>query len=317
MLISIVIPAYNEQDVLEELHKRLTDVVDSVKHDFEVVYVDDGSTDNTLGVLELLKKSDPRVAIIELSRNFGKEIALTAGLDHAEGDATITIDADLQHPPELIPELIENWEGGVDVVYAVRSTREDETPVKRFFTNMFYSILGKMGTVEISHNSSDYRLLSRSALDALLRIREQHRFMKGLFSWIGFSQKAIPYTPDKRYSGKTKWNYLSLWNLAIEAITSFSLLPLKIATYLGIFTALVAFIFAGVVIVKKILFGDPVPGYPSLMAAILFIGGVQLITIGIIGEYLGRVFDETKRRPLYFVKNYHPAVRKTSKTKNR
>ena len=306
MLLSIVVPAYNEEDVLPEFHKRLTAEIDTLPLNVEIIYVNDGSTDSTLAVIKMLKVSDRRIAIIDLSRNFGKEIALTAGFDHLRGDVAISIDADLQHPPQLIPEMVKNWQEGFDIVYAVRTSRQDEKFVKRMFTKFFYRMYSLVGGDGVSENSSDYRLLSRRALDALIKLREQHRFMKGLSSWIGFSQMSIPYQPDQRYAGITKWSYYGLWNLALEAITSFTIMPLKIASFIGLFTAFAAFLYAGIVVFKKLIFGDPVPGYPSLMVIILFLGGIQLITIGILGEYLGRVFDETKGRPLYFLKSYDP-----------
>jgi len=306
MLLSIVVPAFNEEDVLLEFHKRLTAEIDILPLNVEIIYVNDGSTDGTLALMKMLKVSDGRIAIIDLSRNFGKEIALMAGFDHLRGDAAISIDADLQHPPQLIPEMVKNWQEGFDIVYAVRTSREDEKFVKRVLANLFYRMFILVGGVGVSKDSSDYRLLSRRALDALIKLREQHRFMKGLSSWIGFSQMSISYHPDQRYGGITKWSYYGLWNLALEAITSFTIMPLKIASFIGLFTAFAAFLYAGTVVFKKIIFGDPVPGYPSLMVIILFLGGIQLITIGILGEYLGRVFDETKGRPLYFLKSYDP-----------
>ncbi len=311
-LLSVVVPAYNEEEVLTEFHKRISAVLDSMAIDAEIVYVNDGSTDNTLVIMQQIRVSDPKVAIVDLSRNFGKEIALTAGLDHASGDAIVVIDADLQHPPELIPELVINWMNGYDVVYAKRISRNEENIIKKTATYVFYRLIQKVGRVSIPEDAGDYRLLSRRALDSLKRLREQHRFMKGLFTWIGYPQKAVPYQPDPRYAGATKWNYWKLWNFALEGITSFSLFPLKIATYLGLLTALVAFIYAGIIIYQTLFYGNPVAGYPSIMVAILFLGSVQLIAIGIIGEYLGRMFNETKQRPLYFLKGYEPsASRKT------
>jgi polyisoprenyl-phosphate glycosyltransferase len=306
-LLSIVVPAYNEQEVLPTFHQRLCAVLDSIMVDFEVLYVNDGSTDDTLDVLHRLQDSDPRVAIIDLSRNFGKEIALSAGLDHAKGHAVVVIDADLQDPPELIPEFLASWADGYDVVYGKRVSREGETAVKKATAYLFYRLIQKVSRVSIPRDTGDYRLLSRRAVDALKRLREQHRFMKGLFAWIGYSQKAIPYRRDARYAGTTKWNYWKLWNFALEGITSFSIAPLKVATYLGLMTAVVAFGYAAVVIFKKLAYGDPVPGYPSLIVVVLFLGGIQLISLGIIGEYLGRMFDESKQRPLYLIKDYEPA----------
>jgi glycosyltransferase involved in cell wall biosynthesis len=307
MLLSIVVPAYNEQEVLPVFHKRLSAVLDSMAVDAEIIYVNDGSTDQTLQSMEHLREEDPRIAIIDLSRNFGKEAALTAGLDHANGDAVVVIDADLQDPPELIPELVTQWKDGYDVVYAKRMAREGEGVVKKTTAYIFYRLIQMVSRVQIPEDTGDYRLLSRRAVDALKQMREQHRFMKGLFAWIGFAQKAVPYHRDPRYAGQTKWNYWKLWNFALEGFTSFTIAPLKVATYLGLVTALVAFVYAGIIIFEKLVYGNPVPGYPSVMVVILFLGGVQLISIGIIGEYLGRMFDEAKQRPLYFIKGYKPS----------
>jgi glycosyltransferase involved in cell wall biosynthesis len=303
--ISIVVPAFNEKEVLKEFHRRVTAVLDSLPYRGEIVYVNDGSSDDTLEVMLELKKKDSRIAVVDLSRNFGKEIALTAGLDHAAGDGIVVIDADLQDPPELIPELIKHWEGGYDVVYAKRTTREGETLMKKATASLFYRLIQRISHIKIPEDTGDFRLLSRQALDSLKELREQHRFMKGLFTWIGYQQKAVPYQREPRYGGKTKWNYWRLWNFAIEGITSFSIAPLKIAVYLGLSTSLLAFAYGLFVFSKALIYGDPVHGYPSLMVVILFLGGVQLLSIGIIGEYLGRIFDETKRRPLYIVKNYY------------
>jgi len=310
ILLSIVVPAYNEEEVLSEFHKRTATVLDSLATVAEIIYINDGSTDNTLAVMQRLRESDPRVAIIDLSRNFGKEIALTAGLDHARGDAVVVIDADLQDPPELIPEFIRHWREGYDVVYGKRISRQGEGPIKKATAYLFYRLIHRVGRVKIHRDTGDFRLLSRRAVDALKRIREQHRFMKGLFAWIGYPQKEILYQRDPRYAGKTKWNYWRLWNLAIEGFTSFTIAPLKLATYLGFLIGFGAFLYAAFVIYKTLVYGDPVAGYPSLMVVILFLGGVQLVTIGIIGEYLGRIFNETKQRPLYFLKTYLPPVSK-------
>lgn len=305
--LSVVVPAYNEEDVLPTFHQRLCAVLDSITVEFEVLYVNDGSTDNTLRVLHGLRESDPRVAIIDLSRNFGKEIALSAGLDHARGDAIVVIDADLQDPPELIPEFLARWADGYDVVYGKRISRDGETAVKKATAYLFYRLVQRVSRIRIPEDTGDYRLLSRRAVEALKQLRERHRFMKGLFAWIGYPQKAVPYRRDARYAGTTKWNYWKLWNFALEGITSFSIAPLKVATYLGLVTATIGFGHAAVVIVKTLAYGDPVAGYPSLIVVILFLGGIQLICLGIIGEYLGRMFDESKQRPLYFVKDYQPA----------
>jgi glycosyltransferase involved in cell wall biosynthesis len=309
--LSVVVPAYNEQPVLAAFHNRLSPVLDGLDVSAEIVYVNDGSTDNTVEVMHSLSSTDPRVSVVDLSRNFGKEVALTAGLDHASGDAVVVIDADLQDPPELIPELIRQWRQGYDVVYAKRTTRRGETVLKRATAYAFYRVLQWIGGGGIPEDTGDFRLLSRRAVDALKQLREQHRFMKGLFSWIGYPQKAVPYSREPRPAGKTKWSYWRLWNFALEGITAFTTAPLKVATYLGLLTATGAFIYGLGLIIVTLMYGNPVPGYPSLMVVILFLGGIQLVALGIIGEYLGRMFDETKGRPLYFVKEYIPPRDKT------
>ncbi len=308
-VLSVVVPAYNEQEVLPTFHARLTPVMEAIGLPWEVVYVNDGSRDRTLTIMEALKASDPRVALVNLSRNFGKEIALTAGLDHAAAtDAVIVIDADLQDPPEVIPDLVAAWRQGFDVAYARRRAREGETWLKKATAKAFYRVMQKVGgKVELPADTGDFRLISRRALDALLALREQHRFMKGLFAWVGFPSTPVLYDRAPRAAGETKWNYWRLWNLSLEGITAFTVGPLKVATYLGLFTAIVAGIYGLQLIIRTILFGNPVAGYPSLMAVVLFLGGVQLMTLGIIGEYLGRVFNETKGRPLYIVERHAPS----------
>lgn len=306
-LLSVVVPAFNEQEVLPTFHDRLSQTLESLPMDAEILYVNDGSRDGTLEVMKILKAHDPRVGILDLSRNFGKEIAMTAGLDHARGEAVVVIDADLQDPPELIAEMVKHWKDGWDVVYARRIERRGETLLKKLTARWFYRLMQRVGRVRIPENVGDFRLLSRKALDALLQLREQHRFMKGLFAWIGFPQKGIPYHRDPRFAGRTTWDYWRLWNFALDGITSFTTTPLKWATYLGLITAFVSFFYGAVIILQKLLYGNPVKGYPSLMVVILFLGGVQLIFLGIIGEYLGRMFDETKQRPLYFLTSFEPA----------
>jgi polyisoprenyl-phosphate glycosyltransferase len=307
-IISIVVPAYNEADGIAEFNRRLAAVRATLAERSEVVYVNDGSRDDTLAILRLLRQRDPTIAIVNLSRNFGKEIALTAGLDHSRGDATIVIDADLQDPPELIPRLISYWrEHDADVVFAQRRSRAGETWLKRASSFAFYRVMNALGQQPVPVDTGDFRLLSRRAADAVRTLREQHRFMKGLFAWIGFRQIAVPYQRDRRLVGRTKWSYWKLWNLSLEAITSFSLLPLKMASYVGLFTAIVAVFYGVYIIGLTVLFGNPVAGYPSLLVIILFLGGVQLLSLGIIGEYLGRIFNETKNRPLYFVDEVLPA----------
>jgi glycosyltransferase involved in cell wall biosynthesis len=311
--LSIVVPAYNEREVLREFHRRLAAVLAGLDLPCEVLYVNDGSTDDTLAVLYELSFGDSRIGVLNLSRNFGKEIAMTAGLDYAGGDAVIVIDADLQDPPELIPKLLAEWRGGCDVVYAKRIARDGESVLKRATAHAFYRLMQRVGKVRLPEDTGDFRLLSRRAVDALKALRERHRFMKGLFTWIGYPQKAVLYRRDQRFAGNTKWNYWRLWNFALEGITSFTTAPLKMATYAGLITAMGALSYGAFMFVRTMLYGNPVPGYPSLMVVILFLGGIQLITLGIVGEYLARLFDEAKQRPLYLIDDYRaPSVLKDS-----
>ena len=303
---SIVIPVFNEAGGIAAFHRRLCAVMDPIGP-WEAVYVDDGSTDDSLPRLEALRRANPRLAVLGLSRNFGKEIAVTAGLDHARGDAVIVIDADLQDPPEVIPSLIAGWREGFDIVTAQRRTRDGDSGAKRLTATLFYRLMAKLGDVEMPRDVGDFRLLSRRAVDAVLRLREQHRMMKGLFAWIGYPSKTVLYDRAPRHAGIGKWSWWKLWNLALEGITGFTVMPLKVATYLGLIVALAAAIFGAQVVVRTLIFGNPVAGYPSLMTVILFLGGVQLITLGVIGEYLGRVFNETKNRPLYLVERFTPS----------
>lgn len=309
-LVSVIVPVFNEEEVLHAFHQRLCGVLSSVrKVQWEILYVNDGSTDRTLNQILGFMAEDPRVQVVDFSRNFGKEAAVTAGIDHANGDAAIFIDADLQDPPELIPVLVGHWQNGYDVVNMKRDSRAGESWVKRRTAQAFYSIMGHLGPVTMPENVGDFRLLSRRALDALGRMPERNRMMKGMFAWIGFAVKEVPFHRDARDAGTTKWNYLRLWNLAMEGITSFTVAPLKAASVAGILISLAAFLYGAVVIAKTLVWGDPVPGYPSLMVAVLFLGGLQLLSIGIVGEYLGRVFLETKNRPLYLVKQHHVAAK--------
>jgi polyisoprenyl-phosphate glycosyltransferase len=300
---SVVVPAFNEADGIETFHHRLAAVMDGVGT-WEVIYVNDGSGDDTLAILHKLRRADPRIAIVNLSRNFGKEIATTAGLDHADGDAVIVIDADLQDPPEVIPTLVASWRQGFDTVYAQRRARLGETWLKRLTAALFYRLMQHAGRVTLPPNTGDFRLMSKRVVQAVRQVREHHRFMKGVFAWVGFPSCAVLYDRAPRHAGRSKWNYWKLWNLALEGITSFTVMPLKVATYLGLFVALISVIYAAEVVVRKLLFGNAVPGYPSLMTVVLFLGGVQLVTLGVIGEYLGRIFNETKQRPLYLVEAF-------------
>ena len=312
-VLSVVVPAYNEQEVLPEFHRRLAAALVAVGLSWEVVYVNDGSRDTTLAVMLGLRDADSCVAVVNLSRNFGKEIALTAGLDHARAaDAVVVIDADLQDPPEVIPALVAAWRDGVDVVYAQRNTREGETWLKKTTASGFYRVMQSLGgKVQLPPDVGDFRLMSRRAVDALLKLREQHRFMKGLFAWVGFPSQAVRYDRAPRAAGTTKWNYWKLWNFSLEGITSFTVGPLKIATYLGLAVSAFAAVYIVQLMVRTALYGNPVAGYPSLMAVVLFLGGCQMMMLGIIGEYLGRIFNETKGRPLYVVERHLPSAAKT------
>lgn len=301
--LSVVVPVFNEQEVLPEFHARMSAVLDGLSLAAKVIYVNDGSTDATLETIRRLAEHDARVMLLDLSRNFGKEIALTAGLDHADTDAVVVIDADLQDPPELIPELVAHWLDGYDVVYAKRTCRKGESAAKRLTAFLFYRLIQKMSRVRIPEDTGDFRLLSRRAVHAVCQMREQHRFMKGMFAWIGYPQKAVPYQRAPRHAGTSKWNYWKLWNFALEGITSFSSIPLKIATYIGLCSASGALVYGLYIVVRTLMVGNPVPGYPSLLTAVMFLGGLQLFSIGVIGEYLARMFDESKQRPLYFLKN--------------
>lgn len=305
--LAVVVPVYNETAVLEVFHQRLSAVLADCDMPYQVLYVDDGSDSAFLDQLQRLRDGDPHVAVLELSRNFGREVALSAGLDHADADAVVVIDADLQDPPELIPRFIAEWRQGYDVVYGQRVARRGESAVKRHSAGLFYRLLAYLSEVEIPRNVGDFRLLSRRAVAALNALPERHRYMKGLYAWIGFPQKGIEYVRQPRAAGQSKWTYPRLWNLALEGITSFSAAPLKMATYLGLVTSSLAFLYGAFMLIRTLLYGNPVPGYPSLVIIILFLGGVQLICLGIIGEYLARTYQESKGRALYFLKGYHPA----------
>lgn len=303
-MLSVIVPVYNEESVIGEFHGRLATVLDGLSMTAEVIYINDGSDDKTLDILNAMRQQDERICILDLSRNFGKELAMTAGLDYACGDAVVVIDADLQDPPELIPDMLNEWQRGYDVVYMKRRSRKGETWFKRFTAYGFYKLIGKLGKVRIPENVGDFRLMDKRAVKALCRLREENRFMKGLFAWVGYSQKALLYDRDERFAGETKWNYFRLWTLSLEGVTSFSTAPLKLASMMGLLIAGGAFFYGVWIIIKTVLYGDPVQGYPTMMVVILFLGGVQLITTGILGEYLGRMFMETKRRPLYLLKGH-------------
>lgn len=300
--ISVVIPCYDEEENVGYLFKRLIKVLDKLETTYEIICVNDGSKDETLNYLIKYHQTQPQIKVINLSRNFGKEIALTAGIDYAIGEAVIPIDADLQDPPELIEQLVAKWREGYDVVYAMRQSRQGESWLKRFTANAFYQTIGKMSRVSIPPNTGDFRLLDRRVVEAIKKMPERNRFMKGLFTWVGFKQTSVLFDREPRFQGNTTWNYWKLWNFAIDGITSFSFLPLKVWSYIGLGVSCLSFVYASFLVIRTMLLGVDVPGYASLMVAVLFFGGVQLITLGIIGEYLGRVYEEVKGRPLYFVR---------------
>ncbi len=304
-MISIVCPCYNEADVIEIFVNRLIEVLGSEASDYELVFINDGSTDATLPKLLALKKAPITLRIIDLSRRFGKEAAIAAGLDHASGEAVIVIDADLQDPPELIPKLVAVWREGNKVVVARRIDRSADTFLKRQFARAFYRLHNLISETDIPVDVGDFRLLDRDVVDVLCQLPERQRFMKGLFSWVGFEPAIVDYVREKRASGRTKFNWWRLWNLGLEGITSFSTAPLRIWTYLGLVISASAFIYGGYVVVRTIAFGVDVPGYASLLTIVLFLGGVQLISLGVIGEYVGRIYMETKGRPIYVVRREH------------
>jgi glycosyltransferase involved in cell wall biosynthesis len=304
--ISLLIPVYNEQEVLRHLYERLNKLAGEVAHyDFEFLFINDGSRDNTLEMIKKYAESDKRIAYINLSRNFGKETAMIAGLDHVSGDATVIIDADLQDPPELVPRMITYWEEGYDDVYARRKSRAGESWFKKITSEMFYKILQKSTSIPIQQDTGDFRLLSRRCVEALKQFRESQRYTKGMFSWIGYEKKEILYDRDPRAAGETKWNYSKLTNFAIDGITSFTTAPLRISSVFGILVSLAAFIYILYLVIRTMFFGTDLAGYPSMMAVILFLGGIQLLSLGVIGEYIGRIFNETKNRPLYLIEEYH------------
>ncbi|MGU3471606.1 glycosyltransferase family 2 protein [Paenibacillus sp. D51F] len=300
--ISVVAPMYNEGSNIQYFYERLSAVLLRLHMEYEIICVNDGSKDDTWDRLKQLSLQDSRIKAIDLSRNFGKEIAMTAGIDFSRGDIVVPIDADLQDPPELIPDMIEKWREGYDVVYATRIKREGETRMKKLTAHLFYRTIRKMTKIDIPADTGDFRLMSRPVVDALKQLKEHHRFMKGLFSWVGFKQTSIPYLRDSRHSGKSSFNFWKLWNFAIEGITSFTFAPLQLFTYFGVAVSFASFLYAIFMIIRTTLYGNPVPGYPSLMVAILFFSGVQLMTLGIIGEYIGRIYNESKRRPLYLTR---------------
>lgn len=301
--LSIIIPLYNEIEVLEICHTRVTNVLNALNLEYEILYIDDGSTDESAQFITTLAKDDARVKAILLSRNFGKEAALSAGFDFALGDAVIILDADLQDPPELIPKMLKAYkEKGVDTVLMKRTIRDGESITKKQSAYWFYRILNKLSDFHIPEDVGDFRLMNRKTVEALQKLPERNRYTKGLFAWIGMDYYVLEYQREPRVAGVAKQNYASLFKLAFEGISSFSIHPLRVSTILGVISALFGFIFGTYIALKSLILGDPVSGYPSTMAAITFLGGVQLLGIGIVGEYIGKIYIESKQRPIYLIK---------------
>jgi len=301
VILSVVIPCYNEAANLTPLFARLEAVLETITAQYEIICVNDGSRDLTLPELLSQHQRSPKIKVINFSRNFGKEIALTAGLDYSQGQAVIPLDADLQDPPELISEMVAKWQSGFDVVYATRRTRRQESWLKRVTAAGFYRVMAHLSDTQIPANTGDFRLLDRRVVDVLKQLPERNRFMKGLFSWVGFKQTVIYYDRPRREQGKSSWNYWRLWNFAMDGIISFSVKPLRIWLYVGLLISGVALLYAGMLVLRTIIYGRDIPGYASLMVTILFLGGIQLLTLGILGEYIGRIYAEVKGRPLYIV----------------
>ena len=305
--LTVVVAAFNEEEALPLLHPRIAAALDGLDLDARVLYVDDGSRDRTWEVLSGIAARDPRVSLLRLSRNFGKELALTAGLDQVDADAALVLDADGQDPPELLPEFVRHWQAGADVVYGRRSSRQGESWLKRSTAHAFYRVINRLSSTDIPADTGDFRLISRRVLDALRSLRERQRFMKGLFAWVGYPQVALDYQRAPRLAGRSKFDYWRLWNLALEGITGFSTVPLRVATYVGLGSAVLSFGYGLWIVARTLLWGDPVQGWPSLMTVVLFLGGIQLMALGIVGEYLGRTYLEVKQRPLYLVGDWRPA----------
>lgn len=300
-VISLVVPVYNEQEVLQIFLERTSSVLEEAGLEFEYVFVNDGSDDNTLPMLIALSEENPRIRVVNLSRNFGKEAALTAGIDHVRGNVLVPIDVDMQDPPDLIPRFVEKWREGYDVVYGVRSSRDDDSMAKRATAGWFYRLFNRLSPTHIPDNAGDFRLLDERVVAVLKKLPERNRFMKGLFSWVGFNSVGVPYERPARAAGQTKWNFRKLWNFALDGIISFSTVPLRVWSYIGAVVSLLSFLYASFIIIRVLILGIDWPGYASLLTVVLFLGGIQLLSLGIMGEYLGRLFLEVKGRPIYIV----------------
>lgn len=317
-LVSLVVPCHNEAPVLDTFYRALAPVLDAVADvRFEIVCVNDGSTDDTLGTLLALRRADARIRVIDFTRNFGKEAALSAGIEEARGDAVIPIDADLQDPPALIPVMIERWRNGAEVVLAKRTNRASDRVTKRVAAGLYYRIHNRLSEVKLPENVGDFRLIDRRVVSALKQLPERRRFMKGLFAWVGFQTEIVEYVRAPRRAGESKFSGWRLWNFALEGITSFSTVPLRCWTYLGVSLALVSLAYGGFIVLRTLIHGIDVPGYASLLVGTLFLGGIQLVGIGVIGEYVGRIYYEAKGRPLYLVRRRYPSSAKVSQLPSR
>jgi glycosyltransferase involved in cell wall biosynthesis len=299
--VTLIVPVFNEEVSIGLFLDAVEPIVASLGCKCEIVFVDDGSRDETLAALRAAKGRNPAIVILSLSRNFGKEAAMTAGLDHAKGDVVILIDVDLQDPPELIADFITRWRAGADIVYGTRSSRAADSFVKRMSANFFYKLFNLLSPTQLPFNAGDYRLMDRRVVDEIKTLKERNRFMKGLMVWPGFRMESIEFERQQRTAGDTSWNYWKLWNFALDGITSFSTMPLRLWLYVGGAVSLLSFLYAGFIVIHVLVTGGDVPGYPSLMVAVMFFGGIQLFSIGLVGEYVGRIFSETKARPIYII----------------
>jgi len=300
--LSVIVPMFNEAEAVDAFLDRILPLLSTWTDDFEVICIDDGSLDSTAARILAQRRAEPRVKLICFARNFGKEAALSAGIDHATGNAVVTIDADLQQPPEMIGEMIARWRDGADIVAATRADRSQDSLARGLISKAFYHVFNSIAERPIPPETGDFRLMDRAVLDALRRLPERTRFMKGLFAWVGFNVERIRYDHTERVGGKSKFRFWSLWNFALDGITSFSTLPLRVWSYLGFVVAVIAMVYASFIVLRTLIFGADVPGYASILTAVLFIGGVQLISLGILGEYIGRILIETKQRPIYLVR---------------
>lgn len=299
--LSLVIPVFNEGPNIEPLCERVIPILQRITQQWEIVFVDDGSSDDTMDFIRRRNEAEPRIGAVSFSRNFGKEIAIAAGLDHTRGEAVVIMDADLQHPPELIETFVARWREGYHMVYGQRTDREGESPAKRAFTRVFYNLFRRFGETELPEGAGDFRLIDKRGVEVLRALGERARFSKGLYAWIGFEHVGVPFTVEERQHGETKWSFRKLFRFAFDGITSFSTMPLRVWTYIGTLVSFLALAIAIYLMIRTLLFGTDVPGYPSLMVSVMFFSGIQLISLGVIGEYIGRIFAEVKRRPLYVV----------------